>query len=109
MTTYIEYELANGESILIEVDDRSDGIVQANSKVGAIAKKKAKLKFTDALKEVKNQANILIREIEGLNIEHAEIKFGVKTVGEAGNIAIGKVGIDVNYEITLHWTNNNQG
>ena len=38
-----------------------------------------------------------------LHVEEAEIKFGLKTVGEAGVFAIGKVGGEMNYEVTLKW------
>ena len=40
---------------------------------------------------------------EFIIFDEAEIKFGVSTVGELGNMAIGKVGAGVNYEITLKW------
>jgi len=42
-----------------------------------------------------------LNEINDLHVEEAEVKFGINTVGELGNIAIGKVG--VNYAITLKW------
>jgi len=36
-----------------------------------------------------------------------EVKFGLKATGEAGNylFAIGKVGVEANYEVTLKWSN----
>lgn len=37
----------------------------------------------------------LVEEIEELHIEDAKIKFGINTVGDVGNIAIGKVGVGV--------------
>ena len=46
---------------------------------------------------------MLVEEIEDLHVEEAEIKFGINTVGEIGNMAIGKVGVRVNYEVTLKW------
>lgn len=53
------------------------------------------------MKEIKIQANLFLKEIEKLHVEEAEIKFGINTVGELGNRAIGKVGIGVNYEVIL--------
>lgn len=44
-----------------------------------------------------------LNEINDLHVEEAEVKFGINTVGELGNIAIGKVGVGVNYAITLKW------
>ena len=73
------------------------------------ARVKAKKTFHEALKDVKAQAMMLVEEIEDLYVEEAEIKFGINTVGEVGNIAIGKVGVGVNYEVTLKWKKpNNQ-
>jgi len=36
---------------------------------------------------------MLVEEIEDIHVEDVEIKFGINTVGEIGNIAIGKVGV----------------
>jgi hypothetical protein len=44
-----------------------------------------------------------LKEIEELHVEEAEVKFGINTVGELGNMAIGKLGVGVNYEVTLKW------
>ena len=104
MPTYIEYDLDDGTTILIEAPDIDDsGIVKASRKVGDVSKVKAKKGFTDALKDVRSQARLLLTEIEELNVSEAEIKFGINTVGELGNMAIGKLGIGVNYEVTLKW------
>ena len=64
---------------------------------------KAKKTFREALSDVKVQARMLVEEIEDLHVDEAEIKFGINTVGEMGNIAIGKIGVGVNYEVTLKW------
>ena len=42
-------------------------------------------------------------EFDDLHVEEAEIKFGLKSIGEAGIFAIGKVGGEMNYEVTLKW------
>lgn len=64
---------------------------------------KAKKGFADALKDFRAQAKLLLSEIEELHVNEAEIKFGINTAGELGNLAIGKVGVGVNYEVTLKW------
>ena len=78
------------------------GIVRASNDEG-VASVKAKKTFADAMKDVNVQAKLLLKEINDLHVEEAEVKFGINTVGELGNIAIGKVGVGVNYEITLKW------
>ena len=104
MTTYIEYELDENSSILIEApEDENSGVVRAARKPSEAARVKAKKTFKEALKDVKVQARMLVEEIEDLHVDEAEIRFGINTVGEVGNIAIGKVGVGVNYEVTLKW------
>ncbi len=104
MLKYIEYDLGDGASILIEApDDQSADIVPASRGNEGSVTVKAKKNFVDALKDVKVQARLLLKEIEELHVNEAEVKFGLTTMGEVGNIAIGKVGMGVNYEITLKW------
>ena len=103
MTTYVEYKLDDQTTILVEApEDAAKGIVKA-SKGSDIASVKAKKSFTEALRDINAQAKLLLAEIGDLHVEEAEVKFGINTVGELGNIAIGKVGVGANYEITLKW------
>ena len=105
MATYIEYDLGDGATILIEAPESETGaIIKASRGDGDIAKAKAKKSFADALQDVRAQAKLLLHEIEELHVNEAEVKFGINTVGELGNMAIGKIGFGVNYEVTLKWT-----
>lgn len=102
MPLFVEYELDDETTILVEATTKPiDDYVGASKREGPIVK--AKMKFREALKEAKIQAKILLEEIEELHVEEAEIKFGLTTMGEVGNLAVGKVGVDVNYEVTLKW------
>jgi hypothetical protein len=104
MPSYIEYQLDEETTILIEASEgEAGGIVKASREAGEIAKVKAKKSFADALKDIRSQAKVLMSEIEELHVEEAEVKFGINTVGELGNMAIGKIGVGVNYEVTLKW------
>jgi hypothetical protein len=104
MATYIEYDLGEGTKILIEAADEDvGGVVRASNEGGGMAKIKAKKNFTEALKDIRVQAKLLLQEIEELDVNEAEVRFGINTVGELGNMAIGKVGVGVNYEVTLKW------
>lgn len=107
MSIYIEYELGDGATILIEApEDESGEVVKVSRDIaGEIVRVKAKKSFTDALKDTTKQAKLLLKEIEELHVSEAEVKFGINTVGELGNMAIGKIGIGVNYEVTLRWKN----
>jgi hypothetical protein len=63
----------------------------------------AKKSFALAIRDVKLQAQLLLKEIEDLHLAEAEIKFGLSTCGELGVLAVGKLGMGMNYEITLKW------
>ena len=104
MTRYIEYDLGNGATILIEGPIEESSLVPRMPHEGEESvEAKAKKSFADALQDVKTQAKLLLKEIEEIHVYEAEIKFGINTVGELGNLAIGKVGLGVNYEVTLKW------
>ena len=34
-----------------------------------------------------------------------DVTFGLKTIGEVGNFAVGKVGVEANYPAALKWNN----
>lgn len=104
MSTYVEYQIDENTTILVEVaKEEVRGVVQAAREPGEVAKVKAKISFVEALRDIRAQARLLLAEIEDLHVEEAEVKFGINTVGELGFMAIGKVGGGVNYEVTLKW------
>ena len=108
MPSYIEYELDENTTILVEApEDESGGVVKASR--GDNTPKKAEKTFKEAWKSVKVQAKMLIAEVEDLHVEEAEIKFGVNVTGQAGNVAIAQVGLGVNYEVTLKWKKAEKG
>lgn len=105
MTNYIEYDLEDGATILIEISDtETTGVLKASRGNGEVAKTKAKKTFADAIKDIRLQAKYLFDEVEELHVDEAQIKFGINTVGELGNLAVGKIGMGVNYEVTLKWS-----
>jgi len=104
MSTYVEYQIDENTTILVEVaKEEVSGVVRASREPGDVAKVKAKISFVEALRDIRAQARLLLAEIEDLHVEEAEVKFGINTVGELGFMAIGKVGGGVNYEVTLKW------
>ena len=103
MSTYIEYEIDDGVTILIEFSESDTGRLVQAARTGEAAITKAKITFQEAVAGAKAQAKLLLKEIEDLHVSEAEIKFGLTTTGELGNLAIGKIGLDLNYEVTLKW------
>lgn len=105
MTTFIEYDLGDGATILVEApESQISGVTRVARKPGEQSLIKAKKSFVNAFKDVKAQAKLLLDEIEELQVSEAEVKFGINTIGEVGNMAIGKLGVGVNYEVTLKWS-----
>jgi len=100
MPSYIEYSLDDGSTILIEVEEHG-GVVRASNKLGETTP--SKLNFKQAFASARTSIKEVIAEFDDLHIDDAEIKFGLKSIGEAGNIAIGKVGGEINFEVTLKW------
>jgi hypothetical protein len=104
MANYIEYDLGDGTTILVESPHGTMGSSEKSYRgIENATSIKAKISFKEAVKGVKKQATLLLKEIEELHVNEAEIKFGINTVGELGNMAIGKLGVGVNYEVTLKW------
>ncbi len=108
MTTYIEYELDDNTTILVEApEDAGGGVVKASR--GADDPVPSKLNFKQAFANVRGSIKAVMAEFDDLHVEEAEIKFGLKTVGEAGFFAVGKVGGEMNYEVTLKWRKPEKG
>ena len=108
MATYIEYELEDGTTVLIESSEPESGVVRASRDKEGNVIKKAGQKFEAALAGIKPWADALRQQLDDLLADEIEVTFGVKAVGEAGNFAVGKVGAEANYEVTLKWSNKKQ-
>lgn len=100
MPSYIEYSLEDGTTILVEVEE-AGGVVKASNKPGEPTP--SKTRFKQAFANVHSSIKEVMAEFENLHVYEAEIKFGLKSIGEAGIFAIGKVGSEMNYEVTLKW------
>lgn len=114
MTKYIEFKTGNEEDkvILVEVDEEEipspeEGLVKVGIKnvlhntVGV-----AQSTFTTALRNaIHYNVQGLIEAIHSLPEAptEVEINFGLKMTGEAGNVAVGKAGGEVNYAVKLSW------
>jgi Trypsin-co-occurring domain 1 len=102
MTTYIEYTLEDGGTLLIEADEETEGAIKAADKHGNVIIKAEKM-LKDALASVKQSVSTLRKELSELQADEVEVTFGIKTVGEVGLFAICKAGGEMNYEVKLHW------
>lgn len=109
MPTYIEYQLDDNTTVLVEApdDESSGGVVRAARTSGEPIQ--SRLNFKQAFANVKGSIKAVMAEFDDLHVEEAEIKFGLKSIGEAGIFAIGKVGGEMNYEVTLKWKKPEKG
>jgi len=109
MTTYIEYELEDGTTLLIEAEEqRTGGVRKASVDKDGNVIQKSGAKFQDALAGVKASARLLREQLNELEAEEVEVTFGLKTTGEAGFFAVGKVGMEANYTVKLKWGKGSQ-
>lgn len=108
MTTYYEYQVDENTTILIAGPERYGGgglvpVARGGEEDKTVIQSQKGLRAS--LQNAKASAQLLLDEINGLEVSEAEIKFGLTTTGEAGIFAVGKVGMEINYEITLKWKN----
>lgn len=106
MAKLVEFDLGDGESILMEVDEvDSDDIEPVSKEPGEVAAK-ARETFDKALSGLTPMVKSLKRRLDALNdpADEVEVKFSVKLTGEVGAV-VTKVGGEATYEITLKWKN----
>jgi hypothetical protein len=109
MPIYVEYELENGLTILVEApEEQTSGIVKAARDADGNVILRASKKFDTALDSVRAQASLMRNKLEALRADEVQVTFGLRTTGELGNFAIGSVGVEANYTVTLKWKNNKE-
>jgi hypothetical protein len=105
MPTYVEYKLEDGSTVLIETEEPAGGVVKAARGPDDVARIQAQKKFEEALQGIKPWVKALRQQLNDLVADEVEVTFGIKTVGEVGVFAVGKLGAEANYEVTLKWGN----
>lgn len=111
MTLYIQFNTDDGNTILVEVDKEEFSSTKGVAKAGLRERVQdtvatAQATFEKAVEEVvSHNIQAFINSIRNLSEPPSEIEisFGLKATGEAGNIAIGKLGGEMNYSIKLAW------
>ena len=111
MADYIQFTSADGNTMLVEVDEAEVSSQQGIQKAGLreIASKSvavAQTSFENAIQHaMRYNAQVFLQAITGLPVlpDEAEITFGLKITGEVGNVAVGKAGGETNYTIRLIW------
>ena len=117
MADYIQFTSADGNSLLVEVDEGEVSSQQGIQKAGLreMAGKSvavAQTSFENAIQQaMQYNAQVFLQSVVNLPIlpSEAEITFGLKITGEVGNIAVGKAGGETNYTIRLTWKRETKG
>lgn len=101
MSTFIEYKNDDGSTVLIELAESPGGVVRASR--DGIHVVEAGKKFKEAFSSVRGTIKDLVDEMNALQVEEGEVKFGLKALAQAEVFAVGKLGGEMNYEVTLKW------
>ncbi len=117
MADYIQFTSADGNTLLVEVDEGELSSQQGVQKAGLreMAGKTvavAQTSFEHAIQQaMRYNAQVFLQSVTSLPIlpSEAEITFGLKMTGEVGNVAVGKAGGETNYTIRLTWKRESKG
>lgn len=106
MTKLIEFDVGNGETVLIEVDEVASKDIKPISKNPGELAAKARQTLSQALDGIAPMVRTMKQRLNTLTDpgDQLEVKFSVKMSGEVGSV-ITKVGGEATYEITVKWAN----
>jgi hypothetical protein len=62
-----------------------------------------------AISQARRSAELLLETVHGLDIDEAELSFGLKLTGEAGLFAIARIGGETHCTVTLRWSRKTAG
>ncbi len=100
MTEVVRFGLAEGSTVLVEVDEDNLGIKRVSrGRDGVVA---AGHRLTEALGSVRDAARASMEVLQTLSPGRIEWEFGVKSAGEAGAI-IAKTAAEGHFTVTLTW------
>ncbi len=107
---YVEFPLENGGSILIETPDlqekvQSGFVKSGQSEAAREAALPASRSFDASVENVRQAAELLVSKLRTISAPPDEmtVSFGLKASGDLGSLAIGRVGGESNYAVTLKW------
>src|SRR5437016_6699421 len=102
MMGLIEYDVGEGRSVLVQVDEEEPGYVRATS-VGQLAGRAA-TSLQDALEIIRPTAQAIIDKIESLarKPNQATVEFGLRLNGKAGAV-IASTEAEGHFTVTLTW------
>jgi hypothetical protein len=106
MAEVVRFGLADGSSVLVEVDEESLGIRRVGRTSDGVIE--AGRQLTDALGTVSDAARASFEVLRQLNPDRLELDFGVKLSGEAGAL-IAKTAAEGHFTVKVTWSPNSTG
>jgi hypothetical protein len=102
MTQLVRFDLEDGRSLLVEVDDDEPGIERA-SRLNDLAVQ-ASVSLQSALEDVRSAANVAIEKLQSLAQEpdEVEIEFGIRLNAQAGAV-IAKTEAEGHLKVRITW------
>lgn len=102
MSRYVEFDLPDGSTVVIESDGPDGGVVKAG--LGEVAER-ARESFEQAVENARKAALVIVDKVRGLydSPDEVEVTFGLKASGELNTLAVAKAGIEASYSVKLTW------
>ena len=106
MKQLVEFKLANGSSVFVEVEEAEavGGITRAARKPGEVFIE-AKEGFEQALEKIRASAETAVTKLRDLSAapDEMEMEFGFNLSAQFGAV-IASATAEANYKVTLRWT-----
>lgn len=100
MTQLVSFPSEEGPPLVVEVADNSYGLQRVAREDDEIVR--SSLKLEDALKRAMPTLRSIVRKIQDLSPDSAEIEFGVSLNAEAG-VVVAKTAVAGNFTVRLSW------
>jgi hypothetical protein len=102
MRRLVEFELENGETILVEVEEPDAGGLERASAADVVVR--ARQSFAQALDKVQPLASAIVKTVTAMSDppDELQVEFGLKLSAEAG-VILTCAGMEANYTLTLTW------
>lgn len=104
MKRLVAFPLADGSSIVAEVDDPEEGRGTVRVARPGEVSETARLTFEEAMGKIRPAAECLIASLRGLadSPDEVSVQFGINLSAQAGAI-IAAAGVQANYTVSLTW------
>ncbi len=106
MTKLVEFDVGEGQTIFIEVEEVESEEITPVSKAPGELVAKARQTLSEALDDIAPMVRTLKSRLNALTdpADEVEVKFAVKLSAEIDAV-VTKLGSEATYEITLKWKN----